>query len=170
MFSYFVTVLVEICSSLMAAITCFLGLHYGHIILHSKVRWIMIPLDICLKNIFFLFMVPLDVSIYLIAGTNADTNILVFNFLPTANIWICTGNSWYSSFHKYSFFRLMNVLLLCLNCNIWWFLSGVPFSKPLYTLSYMLVTSGASGLLLTIIFYLVSSCLLSLLLTYIYIV
>ncbi|KAE8700941.1 hypothetical protein F3Y22_tig00110549pilonHSYRG00002 [Hibiscus syriacus] len=30
---------------------------------------------------------------------------------------------------------------------------GIPFSKPLYTLSYMCITAGASGLFLTIIFY-----------------
>lgn len=35
--------------------------------------------------------------------------------------------------------------------------SGVPFSKPLYTLSYMFVTAGASGVLLTIIYFFVSS-------------
>ncbi|KAF2325109.1 hypothetical protein GH714_022807 [Hevea brasiliensis] len=34
-------------------------------------------------------------------------------------------------------------------------LLGIPFSKPLYTLSYMCITAGASGLLLTIIFYVV---------------
>ncbi|THG19043.1 hypothetical protein TEA_008394 [Camellia sinensis var. sinensis] len=32
---------------------------------------------------------------------------------------------------------------------------GIPFSKPLYTLSYMCITAGASGFLLTIIFYIV---------------
>lgn len=35
-------------------------------------------------------------------------------------------------------------------------LPGVPLSKPLYTLSYMFVTAGASGFLLTIFFYIVS--------------
>nr|POF24382.1 hypothetical protein CFP56_35360 [Quercus suber] len=34
-------------------------------------------------------------------------------------------------------------------------LLGVPFCKPLYTLSYMCITAGASGLFLTIIFYIV---------------
>lgn len=42
---------------------------------------------------------------------------------------------------------------------LWYFLvsSGIPLSKPLYTLSYMFITAGASGFLLTIIFYIVSS-------------
>ncbi|KAL6564140.1 hypothetical protein OROMI_015590 [Orobanche minor] len=57
-----------ILSSLMAAITCFIGLHYGHILVHCK---------------------------------------------------------------------------------------GVPFSKPLYTLSYMFITAGASGVLLTALYFLV---------------
>lgn len=34
--------------------------------------------------------------------------------------------------------------------------SGIPFSKPLYTLSYMFVTAGASGFVLTVVFYIVS--------------
>ncbi|KAJ6723373.1 hypothetical protein OIU74_007858 [Salix koriyanagi] len=34
-------------------------------------------------------------------------------------------------------------------------LLGIPFCKPLYTLSYMCITAGASGLALTIIFYIV---------------
>ncbi|KAF7120498.1 hypothetical protein RHSIM_Rhsim13G0006700 [Rhododendron simsii] len=35
------------------------------------------------------------------------------------------------------------------------FVLGIPLSKPLYTLSYMCITAGASGFLLTIIFYIV---------------
>lgn len=35
-------------------------------------------------------------------------------------------------------------------------IAGIPFCKPLYTLSYMCITAGASGLFLTIIFYVVS--------------
>lgn len=36
------------------------------------------------------------------------------------------------------------------------FPAGMPFSKPLYTLSYMLLTTGVSGFLLTLIYYIVS--------------
>ncbi|KAG5514249.1 hypothetical protein RHGRI_035600 [Rhododendron griersonianum] len=35
------------------------------------------------------------------------------------------------------------------------FVLGIPLSKPLYTLSYMCITAGASGFFLTIIFYMV---------------
>ncbi|GMP87527.1 hypothetical protein CsSME_00039864 [Camellia sinensis var. sinensis] len=83
-----------ILSSLMAAITCVVGLHYGHIIVHFKghrqrVFWWSIS------------SFPLLISGY-----------------------------------------VLKVL-------------GIPFSKPLYTLSYMCITAGASGFLLTIIFYIV---------------
>ncbi|XP_047966303.1 heparan-alpha-glucosaminide N-acetyltransferase-like isoform X2 [Salvia hispanica] len=35
--------------------------------------------------------------------------------------------------------------------------TGVPLSKPLYTLSYMFVTAGASGVLLTVIYFIVDT-------------
>ena len=34
---------------------------------------------------------------------------------------------------------------------------GVPFSKPLYTLSYLFLSSGVSGFVLTAMYYVVSS-------------
>jgi predicted acyltransferase len=34
--------------------------------------------------------------------------------------------------------------------------SGIPLSKALYTLSFMFITAGASGLVLTAIYYIVS--------------
>jgi heparan-alpha-glucosaminide N-acetyltransferase len=33
---------------------------------------------------------------------------------------------------------------------------GMPFSKPLYTVSYMLLTAGVSGFLLLLLYYIVS--------------
>ncbi|KAL3517392.1 hypothetical protein ACH5RR_019981 [Cinchona calisaya] len=83
-----------ILSSLMAAITCFMGLHYGHILVHFKGQKDRVIL-------WFLTSIP----------------ILVLGIV-------------------------LEVL-------------GIPFSKPLYTLSYMSITAGASGVLLTIIFYIV---------------
>ncbi|PON61667.1 Heparan-alpha-glucosaminide N-acetyltransferase [Parasponia andersonii] len=83
-----------ILSSLMAAITCFLGLHYGHIVVHFKGQRQKILL--C-----SLFSIPLIIIGY-----------------------------------------VLEVL-------------GIPFSKPLYTLSYTCMTAGASGLCLTIIYYIV---------------
>ncbi|XP_059659606.1 uncharacterized protein LOC132306282 isoform X2 [Cornus florida] len=83
-----------ILSSLMAAITCFVGLQYGHIALHFK------------GNMQRVFLWSLSSFPLLILG------------------------------------YVLNVL-------------GVPFSKPLYTLSYMCITAGTSGFLLTIIFYIV---------------
>ncbi|XAR61386.1 Heparan-alpha-glucosaminide N-acetyltransferase [Bertholletia excelsa] len=83
-----------ILSSLMAAITCVVGLHFGHIIVHFKDH---------MQRVFLWSMLsfPLVVSGY-----------------------------------------VLKVL-------------GIPFSKPLYTLSYMCLTAGAAGFLLTIIFYMV---------------
>ncbi|KAL8527269.1 hypothetical protein ACS0TY_005226 [Phlomoides rotata] len=81
-----------ILSSLMAAITCFIGLHYGHILVHCKMQRL---------TFWFISSLPLLILGY-----------------------------------------LLNVL-------------GVPYSKPLYTLSYMFITAGASGALLTTIYFIV---------------
>ncbi|XP_062083425.1 uncharacterized protein LOC133789651 isoform X2 [Humulus lupulus] len=81
-----------IISSLMAAITCFVGLLYGHIVVHFKGQRQKILL-------WSSFSIPL----------------IIMGFI-------------------------LEVL-------------GIPFSKPLYTLSYTFLTAGASGLCLTIIYY-----------------
>ncbi|PIN01022.1 heparan-alpha-glucosaminide N-acetyltransferase [Handroanthus impetiginosus] len=83
-----------ILSSLMAAITCLVGLHYGHLSVHCKSQ---------MQRVIFWFIssLPLLISGY-----------------------------------------LLSVL-------------GIPYSKPLYTLSYMFITAGASGVLLTVIYLLV---------------
>ncbi|KAL8544946.1 hypothetical protein ACS0TY_005230 [Phlomoides rotata] len=83
-----------ILSSLMAAITCFIGLHYGHILVHCKDQ---------MQRLTFWFISSLP--------------LLILGYL-------------------------LNVL-------------GVPYSKPLYTLSYMFITAGASGALLTTIYFIV---------------
>lgn len=83
-----------ILSSLMAALTCFVGLHYGHIIVHFKEQ----------KQRVFLWSL-------------SSFPLLISGFV-------------------------LEML-------------GIPLCKPLYTLSYMCITAGASGLLLTIIFYIV---------------
>lgn len=81
-----------ILSSLMAAITCVVGLHFGHIVVHFKGQ---------MQRVFLWSAFPLLISGY-----------------------------------------VLSVL-------------GIPFSKPLYTLSYVCITAGASGFLLTILFYIV---------------
>ncbi|XP_022728071.1 heparan-alpha-glucosaminide N-acetyltransferase-like isoform X2 [Durio zibethinus] len=83
-----------ILSSLMAVLTCFAGLHFGHILLHCKGQM---------------------------------HRVLVWSM---------------SSF---------TLLISGLGLEV----LGIPFSKPLYTLSYMCITAGASTLILTIIFYIV---------------
>ncbi|KAK8497553.1 hypothetical protein V6N11_059672 [Hibiscus sabdariffa] len=83
-----------ILSSLMAVLTCFVGLNFGHILLHYK----------------------------------GQTHTVVMWSISSFTLLI-------SGFG-------LQVL-------------GIPFSKPLYTLSYMCITAGASGLVLTIIFYIV---------------
>ncbi|KAF3629994.1 putative heparan-alpha-glucosaminide N-acetyltransferase-like isoform X2 [Capsicum annuum] len=83
-----------ILSSLMAAITCLVGLHFGHILVHVK--------DHMQRVIFWsIFSVFLTLAGYVLE------------------------------------------------------LAGVPLSKPLYTLSYMFVTAGVSGLLLVVLYYIV---------------
>ncbi|KAL8143013.1 hypothetical protein V2J09_016045 [Rumex salicifolius] len=82
-----------ILSSLMASVTCLVGLHYGHVLVHFK---------------------------------DHMQRIILWSF---------------TSF-------LLLVLGLVLH------LLGMPLSKPLYTLSYMCVTAGASGFLFSIIYYL----------------
>ncbi|KAL0420092.1 UNVERIFIED_CONTAM: hypothetical protein Sradi_1422700 [Sesamum radiatum] len=83
-----------ILSSLMAAITCFVGLHYGHVLVHCKDQ---------MQRVIFWFISSLP--------------LLILGYLLS-------------------------------------FL-GVPYSKPLYTLSYMFITAGASGVLLTAIYLIV---------------
>ncbi|VFQ73870.1 unnamed protein product [Cuscuta campestris] len=83
-----------ILSSLMAAITCLLGLHYGHILVKVK------------------------------------------DHMQRILLWSI-----------FSFFLLIVGYLLVV--------VGVPLSKPLYTLSYMFITAGASGIAFTFIYYVV---------------
>ncbi|KAM5576064.1 hypothetical protein ABKV19_014805 [Rosa sericea] len=83
-----------ILSSLMAAVTCFVGLHFGHILLHFK-----------------------DQNQRVLLWCMSSFPILIFGFV-------------------------LEML-------------GIPFCKPLYTLSYACITAGASGLILSIIFYIV---------------
>ncbi|PKI73938.1 hypothetical protein CRG98_005663 [Punica granatum] len=81
-------------SSLMAAVTCFMGLHFGHILVHVQ------------SHMFRVYL-------------------------------------WSSS----SFLLLLSGYVLDM--------LGIPLCKPLYTLSYTCITAGASGLLLTLIYYMV---------------
>ncbi|XP_041993754.1 heparan-alpha-glucosaminide N-acetyltransferase-like isoform X3 [Salvia splendens] len=90
-----------ILSSLMAAITCLVGLHYGHILVHCKCSILQDQKQRIV--IWFVSSLPLLMLGYLLSVT------------------------------------------------------GVPLSKPLYTLSYMFVTAGASGVLLTVIYYIVDT-------------
>ncbi|XWS31786.1 hypothetical protein CRYUN_Cryun23aG0106000 [Craigia yunnanensis] len=83
-----------ILSSLMAVLTCFVGLHFGHILLHYK-----------------------------------------------------------GQMHRVLLWSMSSFPLLISGFGLE--MLGIPFSKPLYTLSYMCITGGASGLFLTIIFYIV---------------
>ncbi|CAL9765928.1 unnamed protein product [Musa acuminata subsp. burmannicoides] len=78
----------------MAAVTCFAGLHFGHLIVHFK--------------------------------SHAQRILL----------WSITS-------------------LILVLCAFVVQLSGMPFSKPLYTLSYMFLTAGASGFLFILIYYIV---------------
>ncbi|KAK6260304.1 hypothetical protein SCA6_014778 [Theobroma cacao] len=88
-----------ILSSLMAVLTCFVGLHFGHVLLHYKGQ------------------------------------------MQRALLW-----------------SMSSFLLLVSGFGLEMLgVTGIPLSKPLYTLSYMCITAGASGLFLTIIFYIVSS-------------
>ncbi|CAL4902850.1 unnamed protein product [Urochloa decumbens] len=81
-------------SSLMAAVTCFVGLHFGHVLIHCK--------NHSQRMLFWLL---------------ASTVLTISAFLLQ--------------------------------------LLGMPFSKPLYTVSYMLLTAGVSGFLLLLLYYIV---------------
>ncbi|XP_021889207.1 uncharacterized protein LOC110808136 [Carica papaya] len=89
-----ISIFEELSSSSIAAVTCFIGMHFGHILVHFKDH----------KQRLLLW--SLSSFLLLISGYILD-------------------------------------------------LLGIPLSKPLYPLSYMCITAGASGLLLTVIFYLV---------------
>ncbi|XP_042398125.1 heparan-alpha-glucosaminide N-acetyltransferase-like [Zingiber officinale] len=81
-------------SSLMAAVTCFAGLHFGHLIVHLK--------------------------------SHAQRMLL----------WTSTS-------------------ILLVICGFLVQLIGMPFSKPLYTLSYMFLTTGVSGFLFILMYFIV---------------
>ncbi|KAG0517040.1 hypothetical protein BDA96_09G054000 [Sorghum bicolor] len=81
-------------STLMAAVTCFVGLFFGHVLIHCK-----------------------NHSKRMLVWLLASVVLTISAFL---------------------------VLLL-----------GMPFSKPLYTVSYMLLTGGVSGFLLLLLYYIV---------------
>lgn len=81
-------------SSLMAAVTCFIGLHFGHLLLQFK----------------------------------SHTKTL-FSWVTCSLVFLIAG-------------YIAKIL-------------GMPLSKPLYTLSYMLISSGVSGLLLSAILFIV---------------
>ncbi|XP_062180934.1 uncharacterized protein LOC133885262 isoform X2 [Phragmites australis] len=79
-------------STLMAAVTCFVGLHFGHVLIHCKIH-----------------------SQRMLLWLLASMVLTVSGFLLQ--------------------------------------LLGMPFSKPLYTVSYMLLTGGVSGFLLLMLYY-----------------
>ncbi|XP_071697813.1 uncharacterized protein [Rutidosis leptorrhynchoides] len=81
-------------SSLMAAVTCFLGLQYGHVMVHYK------------------------------------------GHMQRIIIWLVCSSS----------LLMLGYVLMVI---------GIPLSKPLYTLSYMCITAGASGILLIAMYYIV---------------
>ncbi|KAI0510785.1 hypothetical protein KFK09_011394 [Dendrobium nobile] len=83
-----------ILSSVMAAMTCFVGLQFGHVMMHFK------------------------------------------SHMRRTLLW-----------------SMSSLVLLLFACIV--ALLGVPLSKPLYTLSYMFLTGGASGVALSFIYYLV---------------
>ncbi|XP_078439132.1 uncharacterized protein LOC144709445 isoform X2 [Wolffia australiana] len=83
-----------ILSSLTAAVTCFIGLHYGHVIVNIKGHMKI-----------------------LISWLISSMLLLILGF----------------------FLRIL----------------GVPLSKPLYTLSYLCVSAGVAGIVLTVLYYIV---------------
>ncbi|WOL15813.1 hypothetical protein Cni_G24594 [Canna indica] len=81
-------------SSIMAAVTCFVGMHFGQLFVHFKSH--------------------------------------------SQRILLCSTTS-----------------LVLVACGFFVQLIGMPFSKPLYTLSYMLLTAGVSGFTYILIYYIV---------------
>lgn len=72
--------------------------------------------------------------------------------LVLAYVLKALGMSYLRAKCSYSAFVISrNSLIECFN------MTGIPFSKPLYTLSYTILTAGASGLCLTLIYYIVST-------------
>ncbi|KAL6608249.1 hypothetical protein ACP70R_041312 [Stipagrostis hirtigluma subsp. patula] len=91
-------------STLMAAVTCFVGLHFGHVLIHCKSH-----------------------SHRMLLWLLASTVLIVSGFV-------------------------VQVI-------------GMPFSKPLYTVSYMLLTGGVSGFLLLLLYYIHMAAMLGALVT-----
>ncbi|KAL7588184.1 hypothetical protein Lser_V15G41416 [Lactuca serriola] len=110
-------------SSLMAAITCFLGLQYGHVMVHYKGHMHRIGIWlVCSSSLLILGYVLMVIGV-----TSFCFLLLTFKFQLILD---------------FIFYATSSV-------------PGIPLSKPLYTLSYMCITAGASGVLLIAIFYMV---------------
>ena len=142
----------------MAAITCLVGLHYGHILVHCKV--------ICVfSSSLDMWMEARSSSYpsvhYFLTGSEAENSYLVCIISPSSDVGLSFKCHRYFHFLvRISVFSLhvMYFIFLEIHYYLLFISPGVPLSKPLYTLSYMFVTAGASGVLLTVIYFIVSSC------------
>ncbi|PKA48923.1 heparan-alpha-glucosaminide N-acetyltransferase [Apostasia shenzhenica] len=116
-----------ILSSVMAAVTCFTGLQFGHIIVDFKIH---------MKRI--------------LLWTVSSLALLLFGFFVAM-----LGKSIQNSATYFHPSLITCKLHFCASGLLVLVISGLPLSKPLYTLSYMFLTAGASGIVLTFIYYLV---------------
>lgn len=104
----------------------------------------------------FFYLSSSYTSVIFPAGTDAESNFLVYIISNSSHLGLSFNCCRYFHFFRES-------LRLFTSCNasryhILFDSSGVPLSKPLYTLSYMFVTAGASGVVLTTIYFIVSFC------------
>lgn len=86
-------------------------------------------------------------------GPNAEDNFLVHIITLSSDLWLSSKCSRYISL---LFISISMVDIPHNSQCILFDSSGVPYSKPLYTLSYTFITAGASGALLTAIYFIVS--------------
>ncbi|GJN35994.1 hypothetical protein PR202_gb24816 [Eleusine coracana subsp. coracana] len=119
-------------STLMAAVSCFVGLHFGHVLVHCKVYHFRNNMLLCLTFEYWSKWRRRNNEMYIL------TLLLLQNHSPRMLLWLLS-----STVLTVSGFLLQ--------------LLGMPFSKPLYTVSYMLLTGGVSGFLLLLLYYIVSS-------------
>ncbi|XP_020575051.1 uncharacterized protein LOC110021061 [Phalaenopsis equestris] len=140
-----------ILGSLMAAVTCILGLQYGHILVHLEEHkdrfklWLQLSVSIFSFGLFLnLIGDPLNKQLYTISYALLTTG--------SAGLTFC---ALYFLEHKDRFKLWLQLSVSIFSFGLFLNLIGDPLNKQLYTISYALLTTGSAGLTFCALYFLV---------------
>lgn len=128
----------------MAIVTCLVGLHYGHIIVHFKVINILCFISFASPQRFS-FRLCLLFCVFYHTQSHRD-RILHWMIPSTCLIAFGLGLDFLGKW-LISMFIDVNLIVLLYISYLCYFLVGMHVNKALYTFSYMCVTAGAAGFL-----------------------